>query len=96
MQPQGHVQMAVNMIDFALNPQESLDAPRWQWFRDRTSASSRVCRTHVAAKLAAMDHDVRMDFDRIDYGRGQIIQRTESGALVGATERAQDGYVAAW
>lgn len=96
MQPQGHVQMAVNMIDFALNPQESLDAPRWQWFRDRTVGLEQGVPNHVAAKLAAMGHDVRIDFDRIDYGRGQIIQRTESGALVGATEPRADGYVAAW
>lgn len=31
MQPQGHMQVVSNMIDFHLNPQMALDAKRFQW-----------------------------------------------------------------
>lgn len=31
MQPQAHMQVVMNTIDFHLNPQSALDATRWQW-----------------------------------------------------------------
>ena len=35
MQPQGHVQVVMNYVDFHLNPQMALDSPRWQWMKDK-------------------------------------------------------------
>jgi gamma-glutamyltranspeptidase len=37
MQPQGHLQMVVNTIDHHMDPQTSLDQPRWYWHKDRTT-----------------------------------------------------------
>lgn len=31
IQPQGHIQVITNTLDFNMNPQEALDAPKWQW-----------------------------------------------------------------
>lgn len=96
MQPQGHVQVMMNMIDFGMNPQEALDAPRWQWTGGMNIEIEQGYPTDLADKLKHRGHQVKVATDSIDFGRGQIIFRDENGILVGATEPRTDGAVAAW
>jgi gamma-glutamyltranspeptidase/glutathione hydrolase len=96
MQPQGHVQVVSNMIDFHMNPQEALDAPRWQWIGGRIVEVERGTSGHIAAGLAARGHDVKIPVTPEGFGRGEIIVRTEHGSLAGATEPRTDGAVAAY
>jgi gamma-glutamyltranspeptidase/glutathione hydrolase len=96
MQPQGHVQVVVNTVDYHMNPQECLDAPRVQWIGGKRVQIEREAPAHIAAELARMGHEVEVPDSGIDMGRGQIIWRTESGALIGGTEPRCDGAVAAW
>jgi len=96
MQPQGHVLVAVNTVDYHMNPQECLDAPRMQWIGGKHIQLEREVPAHVAHKLAEMGHQVEIVNTNISMGRGQIIWRTENGLLVGGTEPRCDGTVAAW
>ncbi len=96
MQPQGHVQMVMNMIDFHLNPQASLDAPRWQWIQDKTVELETTVPEHIALALAKRGHDVKWALGSGGFGRGQIIIRDSQGVLNGGTEPRTDGSVAAW
>lgn len=96
MQPQGHVEVLVNTIDYHMNPQEALDAPRVQWIGDKHIQLEREAGPEIAEALAAMGHEVEVIDDRINMGRGQIIWRTENGLLIGGTEPRCDGTVAAW
>ena len=97
MQPQGHVQVIMNMIDFGLSPQAALDAPRWQWTNDKTVLLERGVPEHIAQQLGRRGHDVKIALDSGTFGRGQIIRRDpDTGVLVGGTEPRTDGCVAAW
>lgn len=97
MQPQGHVQMVMNTIDFHLNPQASLSAPRWQWMKDKTVEVEHTFPYHIAAALADRGHDIRIAMEPNSFGRGQIIWRDpESGVFVAGTEPRTDGSIAAW
>lgn len=96
MQPQGHVQMIMNTIDFQLNPQAALDAPRWQWLEDKTILLEPSVSEHIAAALAQRGHNVKRATDRGTFGRGQIIWRNHAGVLMGGTEPRADGSIAAW
>ena len=96
MQPQGHLQVVVRAIDQGLNPQAVLDAPRWQWTGGRTIEVEPHFPQHIAAALSRRGHEVRVSMDVASFGRGQIIWRSDSGALAGATESRADGCVAAW
>ncbi|TMN21701.1 gamma-glutamyltransferase [Lentibacillus cibarius] len=97
MQPQGHVQVMMNTIDFGLNPQAALDAPRWQWLKDKKVEVEHSFPHHIAQELAEKGHDITMQLEPNSFGRGQMIWRDpESGVLVGGTESRTDGTVACW
>ncbi|MFB5190545.1 gamma-glutamyltransferase [Alicyclobacillus fastidiosus] len=96
MQPQGHVQVMMNTIDFGMNPQAALDAPRWQWMEDRRVTIEGSYGDEVVEDLRARGHEVEIASDAGGFGRGQIIWRTDEGNLVGGTEPRTDGTIAAW
>lgn len=97
MQPQGHVQVIMNTVDFQLNPQAALDAPRWQWMKDKQVEVENTFPHHIAMDLARKGHNIRIQLEPNSFGRGQIIWRNpKTGVLVGGTESRTDGTVAAW
>jgi gamma-glutamyltranspeptidase/glutathione hydrolase len=96
MQPQGHVQVVMNMVDFHLNPQAALDAPRWQWIKDKTIELEHSTPEHIALALAKKGHDIQWAVGSGNFGRGQIILRNEKGILAGGTEPRTDGTIAAY
>ena len=96
MQPQGHVQMVMNTVDFHLNPQASLDAPRWEWEAGQQVNIERITGEHIFRGLAARGHDVNWQNNRLAFGRGQIIWRDETGVFCGGTEPRTDGAVVGW
>lgn len=96
MQPQGHVQVVVNTVDFGMNPQECLDAPRFQWTGGRKVQLEPGVPARVARELAAMGHEVEIVRSGIDMGRGEIIWRLPGGVLAGGAEPRCDGAAAPW
>ncbi|MFL9925186.1 gamma-glutamyltransferase family protein [Herbaspirillum lusitanum] len=98
MQPQGHVQMVMNTVDFGLNPQASLDAPRWEWESDNKVSIEHSTAEHLFRGLgsAGLGHEVSWSGNQLGFGRGQIIWRDANGVLCGGTEPRTDGCIAAW
>ena len=96
MQPQGHVQVVMNMIDFGMNPQQALDAPRWQWLKEKSFSVESSFNNEIAKQLAARGHMVSVALSSVSFGRGQIIVKLENGTLVGGTEGRTDSNIACW
>jgi len=99
MQPQGHMLMAVNLITDKLDPQSSLDRPRFA-INDGTAGGMIALEdgisVDVMSKLAMMGHKVipTSGYARGIFGRGQIILRDrETGVLWGGSDPRADGLV---
>jgi gamma-glutamyltranspeptidase/glutathione hydrolase len=97
MQPQGHVQVAINLIDDHLDPQSALDLPRFCIMDGEAGgavALERGIPVEVMAELAQMGHTFKpvSGHSRALFGRGQIILRDrESGVLWGGSDPRADG-----
>ncbi len=91
MQPQGHVQMIVNTVDYGMDPQASLDAPRWSWWKDRYTKYEPAVAPSILEALRERGHEVEVD-PAVDWaGRGQIIWRLPSGVYVAGSDGRADG-----
>jgi gamma-glutamyltranspeptidase/glutathione hydrolase len=108
MQPQGHVQVLTNQIDFSLNVQEAGDASRWQHEGDNEPTGEKMTNGgyvevesgipyEIVRELEKRGHDVR--FDVGGYGGYQAIKtETRDGQriYVGASESRKDGQAAGY
>lgn len=94
MQPQGHVQVITSTLDYQMNPQEALNAPRWQWMKDKQITVEPSFPESAIADLRARGHEVKIDEELGSFGRGQIIWRTKEGTYIGGTEPRCDGHIA--
>jgi gamma-glutamyltranspeptidase/glutathione hydrolase len=105
MQPQGHVQVLVNVADFGMNLQEAGDAARF--LHDGGSSPDEGTATDYGTlfvepgvpkstveMLRARGHIVEVDDTAGKFGGYQAISRDpETGVLTGATEMRKDGTV---
>ena len=108
MQPQGHVQVLVNMIDFGMNIQQAGDAARFlhDGGREPTGVDGDPVGTlylepgvsaQTIGKLQAMGHKTKVDDSGGRFGGYQAISvDAKKGSYAGATEMRKDGTVAAY
>lgn len=96
MQPQGHLQVLTGLLDHRMNPQEALDAPRWQWTGGLDVTLESSFPSDLAQSLERRGHKISVALHSDSFGRGQIVFKTSDGSLVGATEPRADGVVATW
>jgi gamma-glutamyltranspeptidase/glutathione hydrolase len=109
MQPQGHVQVLTNQIDFGLNVQEAGDASRWQHEGDNEPTGEKLSESggyvevesgipyETVRELRKKGHDVR--FDVGGYGGYQAIKvemHDGQRVYVGASESRKDGMAAGY
>jgi gamma-glutamyltranspeptidase / glutathione hydrolase len=109
MQPQGHVQVLTNQIDFGLNVQEAGDASRWQHEGDNEPTGEKLTESggyvevesgipyETVRELRKKGHDVR--FDVGGYGGYQAIKveiHDGQRVYVGASESRKDGMAAGY
>lgn len=100
MQPQGHVQVLSNLVDYGLNPQSALDAPRFR-VNERggpeVAIESGVPR-RARKSLKALGYEIHLEKTFAPkFGSGDIIARDpETGVLWGASDPRKDGCAVGW
>ena len=88
MQPQGHVQTLVRMLDHGQNLQAACDAPRWRFNQGLEINVERHMPVATLQALQALGHQVvGLEDSYMDFGAGQFIWRLGDPAV--------EGYVAA-
>lgn len=103
MQPQGHLQTMVRMLDYGQNPQAACDAPRWRVNAGTVNLEPGF-NPAAAQALKDMGHRV-LGFDDSyqDYGAGQFIWRLDEGlgdvsvtGYAAASDPRRDGQAAGY
>lgn len=106
IQPQGHVEILVNVIDFGMNIQEAGDAARIRHTGSSQPTDEVMTDGGVVYMESGIGEDIREQLrkkghnvatDSIDYGGYQAIRRdNDEGVYYGASESRKDGQAAGY
>ena len=96
MQPQGHMQTVVRMLDYRQSPQAACCAPRWKVNRDFTLDIETNMKASTIAGLKDLGHALKsVDDPYMDFGAGQFIWRMSESdnelGYVAASDSRRDG-----
>lgn len=94
MQPQGHVQVVVNLVDYGMNPQAALDAPRWRFIEGNRVLLEQTVPRSTAMRLSDRGHSVQVSAEVERFGKGQLVLRQDD-VLIAASEPRADGIALA-
>jgi gamma-glutamyltranspeptidase/glutathione hydrolase len=98
MQPQGHMQTLVRMLDYGQNPQAACDAPRWRYNAGLEINVESALDSNTVAGLHALGHRMEVINDSYqDFGSGQFIWRAGDPKVEGyivASDSRRDGLAA--
>ncbi len=98
MQPQGHMQTLVRMIDYGQNPQAACDAPRWRYNAGLEINVESSLSPQTVTGLESLGHQVAVINDSYqDFGAGQFIWLAgdpKVDGYVAASDSRRDGLVA--
>ena len=104
MQPQGHAQIVVNIVDFQMNLQEAGDAPRIRHFGSSEPTGETMINGgflslesgidgHVRDELLKLGHNLKDE--KGGYGGYQAIMKLD-GVYYGASESRKDGHASGY
>lgn len=92
MQPQGHVQVLCNLLDFGMDVQQALDAPRFRVLEGSAVAFEAGLSHMARLGLEKRGHAVKTNAHPGTMGGGQIIRiDPETGVLHGGSDPRKDG-----
>ena len=104
MQPQGHAQIVVNIVDFQMNLQEAGDAPRIRHFGSSEPTGETMINGGFLSLESGIDNQVRSKLMKLGhnlkdekggYGGYQAIMRVD-GVYYGASESRKDGHASGY
>ena len=100
MQPQGHVQTLVRMLDYKQQPQAACDAPRWRYNAGLALNVEAAMNPATVQGLIERGHQLEVIEDSYqDFGAGQFIWRLGdpgSEGYVAASDPRRDGQAVVW
>ncbi|MDP3701960.1 MAG: gamma-glutamyltransferase family protein [Hylemonella sp.] len=100
MQPQGHLQTLVRMLDYGQNPQTACDAPRWRYNAGFEINVEATMNPATVQGLSARGHRMEVINDSYqDFGAGQFIWRAGDPKVEGyiaASDPRRDGQAAGY
>jgi gamma-glutamyltranspeptidase/glutathione hydrolase len=106
MQPQGHTQIVVNLIDFGMNLQEAGDAPRIQHEGSSEPTGEKMTDGGILYLESGFDYEVIRELSKIGHkvgyniggygGYQAIMYDAENKCYYGASESRKDGNAAGY